>query len=82
MRSDAVFWTLGLLVEAKTAEIVCFSTSQQISTMGDQLQVGMIYNDPVETLKDLGQSVSGLYDVHCINHTYLTQSHLHSHFVG
>lgn len=48
----------GSSVKAIAAEIVCFSTSHQISTMGDQLQVAMIYDDPVQALKDLGQTVS------------------------
>jgi hypothetical protein len=46
------------MMKATKADIICFTTSQQISNIGDQMQALMVYDNPVMALEDLGQSVS------------------------
>jgi hypothetical protein len=46
------------MMKATKADIICFTTSQQISNIGDQMQALMIYDNPVMALEDLGQTVS------------------------
>ncbi|KAJ2960550.1 hypothetical protein NQZ79_g4156 [Umbelopsis isabellina] len=72
----------GYFGKAVTAEIVCFSTSQPISNMGDQMQVGMIYDDPVQTLKELGESgclvhAATVYRANIVNSYFSTMGLVH-----
>jgi hypothetical protein len=59
-------------MKATKADIVCFTTSQQISNIGDQMQALMIYDNPVMALEDLGQTVSCPKYKKLVAMTYLT----------
>ncbi|CAM0140917.1 unnamed protein product [Umbelopsis sp. WA50703] len=68
--------------KATTAEIVCFSTSRPVSNMGDQIQVGMIYDDPVQALKELGESgclvhAATVYRANIVNSYFSTMGLVH-----
>ncbi|KAG2174060.1 hypothetical protein INT44_000174, partial [Umbelopsis vinacea] len=72
----------GQIMKATKADIVCFTTSQQISNIGDQMQALMIYDNPVMALEDLGLSACLLhpptsYQANIVNNYFSTMGLIH-----
>ncbi|KAI8583430.1 hypothetical protein K450DRAFT_223637 [Umbelopsis ramanniana AG] len=72
----------GQIMKATKADIVCFTTSQQISNIGDQMQALMIYDNPVMALGDMGLSACLLhpptsYQANIVNNYFSTMGLIH-----
>ncbi|CAO3683510.1 unnamed protein product [Umbelopsis ramanniana] len=72
----------GQMMKATKADIICFTTSQQISNIGDQMQALMIYDNPVMALEDLGQTACLLhpptsYQADIVNNYFSTLGLIH-----